>query len=106
VPFLYWLHAEPYDFYRYTRHGLRALVEQAGLRLLLLEEVGGGPDVVVDIVAKHLAQVPHLGRALARALQQLALQATGSPRVRRALRPSVQRFPLGYFLVAERPAEP
>jgi len=30
VPFQWWLHSEPYDFFRYTRYGLAHLFEKAG----------------------------------------------------------------------------
>lgn len=30
VPFQWWLHEEPWDYYRYTRDGLRYLLEKAG----------------------------------------------------------------------------
>ena len=31
VPFLYWLHEQPFDFYRYSEHALRRFVRAAGL---------------------------------------------------------------------------
>jgi SAM-dependent methyltransferase len=30
VPFQWWIHEEPWDYFRYTRHGLRYLLEKAG----------------------------------------------------------------------------
>lgn len=30
VPFQWWVHEAPWDFYRYTEHGLRYMLEQAG----------------------------------------------------------------------------
>lgn len=30
VPFMWWVHEAPYDFYRYTRYGLQYLFEKAG----------------------------------------------------------------------------
>jgi SAM-dependent methyltransferase len=41
VPHLSRLHAEPNDYYRYTRHGLRYLLEQAGFEILELRQRGG-----------------------------------------------------------------
>lgn len=40
VPFLARLHDEPHDFYRYTRNGLRHLLETAGFRIDRLERTG------------------------------------------------------------------
>jgi SAM-dependent methyltransferase len=41
VPHLHRLHDEPHDYYRFTAHGLRFLLEQAGLEVLALETCGG-----------------------------------------------------------------
>ena len=41
VPHLVWLHNEPHDYWRFTGHGLRHLLEKAGLRLVCVEPVGG-----------------------------------------------------------------
>lgn len=30
VPFQWWVHEEPWDYYRYTRHGLRYVLQRAG----------------------------------------------------------------------------
>lgn len=40
VPFLARLHDEPHDFYRYTQHGLRYLLEANGFNVLSLDRVG------------------------------------------------------------------
>lgn len=32
VPFMWWIHEEPYDYYRYTHHGLQYMFEKAGFR--------------------------------------------------------------------------
>jgi SAM-dependent methyltransferase len=41
VPHLSRLHEEPYDFFRYTHYGLRALLEGAGFQVLQMERRGG-----------------------------------------------------------------
>ncbi len=41
VPHMGYLHNEPYDFYRYTKHGLHVLLEEAGFRVLSLKPCGG-----------------------------------------------------------------
>jgi SAM-dependent methyltransferase len=41
VPHLVWLHNEPHDYWRFTGHGLRHLIEKSGLRLISVEPVGG-----------------------------------------------------------------
>lgn len=41
VPHLSVIHEAPHDYYRYTRYGLTALCEQAGLEVVRIEEAGG-----------------------------------------------------------------
>jgi SAM-dependent methyltransferase len=103
VPFFYWLHEQPHDYFRYSEHALRSFIEQAGLRLLALEGLGGAPEVLADVVGKHLSQVPVIGSLGARWLQRSTWAVTSLPLVARALAPSRQRFPMAYFLVAEKP---
>lgn len=52
VPFLYHLHEEPFDYYRYTPHGLKYLAEQAGLKIVNLEHYGSAFGVLVDVSSK------------------------------------------------------
>jgi SAM-dependent methyltransferase len=40
VPHLSRLHAEPHDYFRYTRYGLRRVLEQAGLEVIELRQRG------------------------------------------------------------------
>jgi SAM-dependent methyltransferase len=103
VPFLYWLHEQPHDYFRYTEHALRLLVERAGLGLLELEGMGGAPHVLADVLGKHLQLVPVVGAPIVQMLQRAVFGATRPASIRRVLAPSRQRFPLGYFLVAEAP---
>jgi SAM-dependent methyltransferase len=103
VPFFYWLHEQPHDYFRYSEHALRSFVDSIGLKLLLLEGLGGAPEVLADVVGKHLSQLPLLGGAASRLLQQSTWAVAKLPVLSRALAPSRQRFPMAYFLVAERP---
>lgn len=41
VPFIWHLHEEPRDFYRYSKHGLRYLFEQAGFQIVELRALSG-----------------------------------------------------------------
>ena len=52
VPFLYHLHEEPFDYYRYTPHGLKYLAKKAGLEVVTLEHYGSGFGVLVDVISK------------------------------------------------------
>jgi len=46
APMLWPLHEEPYDFYRYTRHGLRMLVNAAGLTVVRETQRGYGASAL------------------------------------------------------------
>lgn len=41
VPFFYPLHDEPYDFFRYSPHGVKHLLSKAGLKVIEIKSQGG-----------------------------------------------------------------
>lgn len=103
VPFYYWLHGTPYDYYRYTEFALRRFADVSGFKVLVLSPVGGVAEVLTDIVAKVLAKVPFGGRSLSSGIQE-AVRIIGSTGRGQSLRAKTGvLFPLGYFLVAEKP---
>lgn len=100
VPFLYGLHEEPHDHCRYTRFGLEHLLVRCGFTVELIEPYGGSVDVIVDLVAKHLAGLGPVGRPVAVGLQRAWLGLRRAP-VARGLRARLhEKFPLGYVFVA------
>ena len=102
VPFYYWLHEQPHDYYRYTEFALRRFVKNAGLELVLLEPIGGAPEIMADIFSKNALLLPKIGRSLAMFCQWLTsilIQTTIGKKVSEATRES---FPLGYFLIAQK----
>lgn len=100
VPFLYWLHEEPHDYFRYTEHALRRLCARAGLDVVELTPTGGAPEVLLDILGKHAAVAAPLQRVHQLVGTALLRSALG----RRWSRRTERRFPFGYCLVARRPA--
>jgi SAM-dependent methyltransferase len=50
VPFVGELHEEPYDFYRYTRYGLRELCERAGFEEVRVEPLTGYFTTVAQVM--------------------------------------------------------
>lgn len=102
VPFYYWLHEEPHDYYRYTQHALRRFIHLAGLELVMLEATGGSPELLADVLAKHLAHVPLVGKLLAAFVQWATLHFIGTRLGRKVSRSTSRMFPFGYFLVAEK----
>jgi len=103
VPFLYSLHEQPHDYYRYTEFALRRFAGRSGLRILEMRALGGAPEVLADIIAKNVASLPTVGRRLALATQWVAGISARTRMGSRISRRTSARFPLAYFLVAERP---
>lgn len=99
VPFLYWLHEEPHDHFRYTSHRLAGYCEEHGLEVLSLQAYGGPVSVVFDVLGKIApASLSRAWHALARSLLRL-------PPVRRTDQRRSAAFPLGYCLVARKPLQ-
>ena len=99
VPFYYWLHEEPHDFYRFTEHGLRDLATGAGLTVESIETTGGGMYVLADLVARTLGPAKPLAAAWC-GLAGWGLARTPLRRLTEGER--ARRFPLGYCMVARR----
>ena len=102
VPFYYWLHEQPHDYYRYTEHALRRFAELAGLKVLVLETLGGSAEVLADLLAKHFMVIPAVGKPLAISVQAVARFFSATTLGKRLAKESGKRFPLGYFMVAEK----
>jgi len=106
VPFVYNLHEVPHDYYRYTRFGLQRLVENAGLRVVVLQGYGSATTVIADTLAKRIVRVPVIGSLLASLVQGTA---SLTMRVKRALgmepNPEKVLLPSMYFMVAEKPSD-
>ena len=106
VPFYYWLHEQPHDYYRYTKFALRRFVEISGLETVELTPIGGAPEIIADILSKCAQRVPKLGTVLARTIQSLGLWFVGTGWGKRFSQATAQNFPFGYFLIAAKPAQP
>ena len=102
TPFYYPLHEIPYDYYRYSNYALRRFAESHGLEVLQLQAIGGSPEILADIVAKHLQFVPVVGGLVARFIQWFVLLITRTTVGRKLSEKSSERFPLGYFMVAQK----
>lgn len=101
VPFFYWLHECPHDYYRYTEFALRRFATRSSMQVLTLQPLGGSIEIIADLLAKHLSRVPGLGVPAALALQELALGWSRSRAGRRTISKTAAYFPLGYLIVAQ-----
>ena len=99
VPFLYWLHEQPHDYHRYTEFRLLQLFEDCGLTPVKIAPYGGAPEVLLDIIAKHLAR----SRLLSATWYRTAVIAHHAPLVAAISKKGADRFPLGYIAVAAKP---
>jgi SAM-dependent methyltransferase len=100
VPFLYWVHEEPYDFYRYTEFSLRRFAEGVGLRIEELEPFGGLPEVLADLLAKGVYRLPVVGNPLSQLFQGVVSAVRGISVGHKLSTKLGFRYPLGYFMVA------
>jgi SAM-dependent methyltransferase len=100
VPFYYWIHEAPHDYFRYTRFALQRLADTAGLDVVEIEETGGQVDVITDLVVRLPKRWPRVQRALVR----LVTPALGSGRADRNRSRTKRRFPLGYTAVFSKPS--
>jgi SAM-dependent methyltransferase len=101
VPFLYGLHEQPHDYYRYTEFAVRRLCEDASMELIEVEAYGGLPDVLIDLMSKGLAAHSTLNNAFLFGARWLA----NTRPVERWRTKTRQWFPLGYCAVAVKPAD-
>lgn len=105
VPFMARLHEEPHDYFRYTRHGLRRLLVEAGFEIDDIVETGSLFSFLghqVSVVLLGLTWHRPVLRRLARVINDVAVvrPAVLLDRVTRMSR----LLPLGYVVTATRQA--
>jgi SAM-dependent methyltransferase len=103
VPFLARLHEEPHDYFRYTRHGLRRLLDDAGFDIEELVETGSIFSFLGHQVSLAVLGLTWQWRRLRRVATALngvfvVRPCVALDRVTRASR----LLPLGYVVVAKR----
>lgn len=102
VPFYYWLHETPHDYYRFSEYALRRLAIRNNFTILILKPIGGTPEILADLLAKHFQTLPIIGRGLAGLTQGIIGSFVKMKPGRSISKKTSRRFPLGYFLVAEK----
>jgi SAM-dependent methyltransferase len=102
VPFFYWIHEEPHDYYRYTEFALRRFCQSSGLNVLDLQPYGGLPEVLCDLAAKGLELLPRPLPALLRPFQTVAAWLDATWPARKLSGRSRWSFPLGYLVIAQK----
>lgn len=100
VPFLYRIHEEPHDYYRYTEYALKHLLSKSGFKIIEFESYGGGVDVLFDLLNKIFFNSKRRSQILIKLYQSLI-------RINRIRRINEERrysFPLGYCVAAQKNA--
>ena len=97
TPFMWGLHEEPYDFYRFTSHGLRHLCEQHGLEIVSITPLAGLWAVIALRASYALSDV--IGEGMMASPILLFLQVIG--RVLDKLWP-VPGDPTSYLTIARK----
>lgn len=103
VPFLFWLHQRPHDYYRYTEYGLRKLFEPH-FEIARLTPYGGKLAAGVEMLLNSTpasTRPRRAVRALRRRTLGLGLEVQ-RPRLARLLLRRPGDHPLGYVLVLRR----
>lgn len=85
---------------------MRRFAANAGLDLVIIEPLGGSPEILADLMAKNVAALPIVGPWLAAVVQAAASLLTKTGPGRKLSARTAKWFPLGYFLVAQSPASP
>lgn len=102
VPFYYWLHEVPYDYYRYTEHTLRRFAEETNSKIHVLKPLGGILEIWGDLVAKISMRIPVIGKGLA-IFSQFIMSAISNTGIGKKISEKTgSQFPFGYFMVIEK----
>jgi SAM-dependent methyltransferase len=99
VPHQWEVHQAPYDFFRYTRYGLRLLLEKSGFQVVRMEAAGG----LFRLLSRRLLAVVQMARGV---WKLPALLLCGPPALVLPLFDSLDRtsdFTLGYLCIARKP---
>ena len=102
VPFFYWIHEEPHDYFRYTEYALRLMAEENKFEIIELKPLGGAPEILTDILAKLAMKFPFAGKYVAMLLQKTTWLLTNTKFGRKVSLASSHKFPFGYAVIARK----
>ena len=109
VPFQWWVHEEPHDYYRFTSHGLRHLLRRAGLDELSIEPTSGFWSMWVLKLNYQLARPTHRKAAGTRVLRWALIPFWWTGQSIALMLDRIwkeQRETAGYFVVARKAPSP
>ena len=99
VPYYYWVHEAPHDYYRYTEYALRKFCDENKLNVVYLQPYGGYPDVLLDLFNKKYVTT----EKGVRRFMKIAKCFRSTKYYKKLNASTKSLFPLGYCLVAQKP---
>ena len=102
VPFFYWLHEQPFDYFRYTPFALKSMLVDAGFKIIKIDAMGGAPEVMTDIFCKNVLAIPLIGKPIVLFSQFITRIFLKTGVGKRISKKTAEKFPWGYFVVAEK----
>lgn len=103
VPFAYWIHESPYDYYRYTSFALQYLATKSGLEIIEIRSLGGWLEVLCDLLSKSFSLLKL--RLISALIHRVTIGFHKTSIGRGLARRTGRLLPLGYGLVARKPEE-
>lgn len=95
VPMQWRMHEQPYDYWRFTRHGVTSLVHDAGMNLCAISPCGGAWALIGQVINSHLSETRRGSKAIFGIVNQLALWADNTWHD--------EEETLGWMCIAQRP---
>lgn len=105
VPFVWDEHEQPFDFARYSSFGLRALLEEHGLRILHHAKLGADASTLFQLTNCYLYKIVQRGPRAVRIALTVSVMAIVNilGLLARRLLPGNEDFYLDQLVVAEKP---
>jgi len=102
VPFFYWLHEIPNDFFRYTEFALKHFAQKSGFEIIELKALGGVPEIMTDIFSKNIVRLPVLGKIFALFLQKFNLLFLKTKFGKKISQKTSKKFPYSYGMIVKK----
>jgi len=102
VPFHYWIHEHPFDYYRYTKYALENFATESNFEIIALNELGGIIEVLTDFIAKSTIGIPLIGKCIASFIQWKSGIILKLPIGKIIMKKTSRNFTLAYGLVAKK----
>ncbi len=102
IPFYYWVHEAPYDYFRFTRYSLYSMLKNADFNIVLLQPFGGALEVLTDVFSKVVCYFPLLGGLIAKLCQWKCFMFIKTRIGKKISNNTCEQFPLGYIVVAQK----